>query len=320
MVDLRSGPKKGGRSGKRLNHPSGEGMPTFFVIGASKCGTTSMHSYLDLHPGISMSKTKEPGYFCRHVDDLGLPVVTDRDEYLGLFQPGTEQRGESSTTYSESGIAPGVPEAISREVDEPKFVYLVRDPIERFTSAVREQIASRRSGFAAPGRSVPVSEQGLARMVGDIEDPSNLFLSPGLYMTEIRAYLDFFPADSILVVDSADLLLRRREAMAEVFTFLGLEPVFDPAAMGVELNRGDEKKVVPGPYRSLTRSRHARKAAGLLPEGIRSKLVTGARSLGSNVARPDVEADLRARLENLYRAEVRELREFTGKPFPGWSI
>jgi hypothetical protein len=303
-----------------MNRSNNTEMPNLFIIGAAKCGTTSLHHYLNRHPGISMSKAKEPGYFCHHVDDLGLPVVTDRAEYLGLFQPGTEQRGESSITYSESGIAPGVPGAISREVDEPKFVYPVRDPIEKFTSAVREQIASRRSGFASPGRSVPVSEQGLARMVGDIEDPSNLFSSPGLYMTEIRAHLDYFPADSILVVGSADLLHCRREAMAEVFTFLGLEPVFDSAAMGVELNRDDGKKVVPGPYRSLTRSRHARRAADLLPEGIRSKLVTGARSLGSNVARPTVEADLRARLENFYRAEVRELRESTGRSFSGWSI
>lgn len=267
-----------------------------------------------------MSKLKEPRYFCRHVGNLGMPVVTSRDEYLELFDSQIAHRGESSAAYSESGIVPGVPEAISKEIDGPKFIYLVRDPIERLISAVREQIASRRVGFGTVDTRPPTSGAELSRFIGNIEEPSNLFSSPGRYMTEIRSYLALFPADSILVVSSEDLLRRRREVMSDVFTFLGLEPFFDSVAMGVELNRGDEKTVTPGVYRTLSRSGRARKLLDLIPEGRRAQLVAMARRVGPEVPRLRIDADLRARLEDLYRPEVEELREFTGKPFSSWSI
>ena len=37
--------------------------PNFFIIGAMKSGTTSLHSYLNDHPDIFMCHPKEPSYF-----------------------------------------------------------------------------------------------------------------------------------------------------------------------------------------------------------------------------------------------------------------
>lgn len=295
-------------------------MPTFFVIGAAKCGTTSLHAYLDLHPEISMSRVKEPRYFCRHVGNFELPVVSDLDEYLGLFEPGTGHRGESSPAYSESGFVPGVPEAISKEVDDPRFIYLVRDPIERFASAVQEGVASRRGDLGSGRAALRGPNAGLPEGLSEIRDPANPSSSPGRYMTEIRAYLALFPSESILVVDSEDLRHHRREAMGEIFTFLGLEPVFDPVAMGVELNRADEKTLLPRPYLALSRSRRARRALDLFPGAIRSRLVAGGRAIGPTLARPEIDPETRSILEDLYRSEVQELRDFTGKAFASWSI
>ena len=38
-------------------------LPNVLIIGAMKCGTTSLHHYLDLHPEISMSEQKEVRFF-----------------------------------------------------------------------------------------------------------------------------------------------------------------------------------------------------------------------------------------------------------------
>ena len=38
-------------------------LPDFFIPGAPKCGTTTLHDLFDKHPKISMSKIKEPGYW-----------------------------------------------------------------------------------------------------------------------------------------------------------------------------------------------------------------------------------------------------------------
>ena len=90
-------------------------MPTFFVIGAAKCGTTSLHEYLDLHPDISMSDVKEPSYFLERTGRTG-NKPSGRDAYLGLFKEGTAARGESSPQYSAFPHQGGVPRAIRLEV------------------------------------------------------------------------------------------------------------------------------------------------------------------------------------------------------------
>jgi hypothetical protein len=38
-------------------------LPNLIVIGAQKCGTSSLHYYLDLHPEIEMSSPKELNFF-----------------------------------------------------------------------------------------------------------------------------------------------------------------------------------------------------------------------------------------------------------------
>lgn len=46
------------------------------------------------------------------------------------------------------------------------------------------------------------------------------------YWTQLSRYLDQFPADCILVVDSDELRGRRRETLQRIFAFLGVDPYF----------------------------------------------------------------------------------------------
>ncbi|MCH9035408.1 MAG: sulfotransferase [Planctomycetes bacterium] len=39
--------------------------PDFFIVGAPKCGTTSLYEYLRQHPEVFMSRIKEPHFFGR---------------------------------------------------------------------------------------------------------------------------------------------------------------------------------------------------------------------------------------------------------------
>ncbi len=107
--------------------------PNLFIIGAQKCGTTSLHHYLAAHPEIFLSEPKEPGYFVPEIDYY----PRDREWYLGLFEGASGHRyvGESSTHYTKLPVYPGVVERIADFVDEaPRFIYLMRDPIDRAVS------------------------------------------------------------------------------------------------------------------------------------------------------------------------------------------
>ena len=86
-------------------------LPTFFVIGAARAGTTSMHYYLSLHPQIQMSATKEPHYFAGPPGEIpyGGPRVDSLDDYRKLFDPSAPVRGEASPSYAAYPRRQGVP-------------------------------------------------------------------------------------------------------------------------------------------------------------------------------------------------------------------
>ena len=68
-------------------------LPNLIIVGGLKCGTTSIHHYLGLHPEVQMSKPKELNFFVEELNwDLGL------DWYASRFDGRFAVRGESSPT------------------------------------------------------------------------------------------------------------------------------------------------------------------------------------------------------------------------------
>ena len=78
-------------------------LPNLIVIGAAKCGTTSLHEYLNEHPEISMSSEKEL-YFFVEEKNLGKGLAW----YESQFDPSAPVRGESSPGYSAFPLYRGV--------------------------------------------------------------------------------------------------------------------------------------------------------------------------------------------------------------------
>src|SRR5665213_4176180 len=110
-------------------------LPTFFIIGAPAAGTTSLHYYLDQHPQIQMSASKEPGFFAPVSDSLNPSRSGERykvehlDQYERLFDPVIGVRGEATVDYANYPRRKGVPGRIKKLVPDAKLIYLVRDPI-----------------------------------------------------------------------------------------------------------------------------------------------------------------------------------------------
>jgi len=100
--------------------------PDFFIIGAPKCGTTSLSIYLSEHPDIIMSKPKEPHYFSTDINNGG---ITDLNEYLNCFskRSNDELIGEGSTLYLYSKVA--VPKILENN-NNAKFIVMLRNPLD----------------------------------------------------------------------------------------------------------------------------------------------------------------------------------------------
>ena len=105
--------------------------PHFFIVGAPKCGTTALASYLRAHPRIFLSPVKEPNYFC--LDAPGLRVIDRPDSYGRLFASARPDQlcGEASTAYLFSNAA--VP-AILKASPAARIIVLVRDPVDMVLS------------------------------------------------------------------------------------------------------------------------------------------------------------------------------------------
>lgn len=269
------------------------------MIGAQKCGTTSLHSYLNAHPEIAMSVPKELDFF----GGAGF-ANWDRgvDWYRAQFDSEAPVRGESSPSYTAYPFVAGTPERIHALVPDAKLVYMVRDPIERLLSQWVHAVASGRERRSLDGIFARRPPEHTA------------YVLQSSYWLQIEQYLEFFPRDRLLVVDQADLRSDRERTMARVLGFLGVDESLASSDWARELHPSAAKRRprrllgAQGGLASvrLLRRLPARAAAPLRP------------LLTRPVERPVLARPLHERLVALLRPDVERLREETGQAFDGW--
>jgi hypothetical protein len=246
-------------------------LPTFFIVGAPKSGTTSLHAYLAEHPGIAMTTVKECMLFAA-------PEWRARiADYAALFPREAPVRGESSTAYSSYPYAPEVPERVAATVPGARVVYVVREPVERVLAHYAQNVWDR----------LPV--RPFDELMDDLEDPLNMPVWCSRYATQLERWRAVVAPVRILVLDQRDLLDRRVETIQRVCGFLGADPAFESPAWTVEHNTADghrrptrlsrrfgrRGRLVPKPV--LRADQRERLVALLRPEMERFRELTGQR-------------------------------------------
>jgi hypothetical protein len=285
-------------------------LPNFFVIGAAKAATTSLHAYLGEHPEIHISAVKEPNFFAEPTP--GRPFhqgrIARREDYEALFETDAPLRGEASPSYALYAWRTGVPERIHALVPEARFIYIVRDPVER---AIAHYLQAVGTGHERRGPS-----EALARAAA-MDHP---YACGSRYATQLEQYLSYFPLEHFHVIDQADLRENPAEVLREAYGFLGADPEFKATGLGVIHNAADHKLRRSRALLAL-RSAPGRRALDRLPVGIREPVVAaGRRMLAKPLVRPEIDADVRERLRELFAPEVERLRALTGKRFPTWTM
>ncbi|SFF93068.1 sulfotransferase family protein [Blastococcus tunisiensis] len=186
-------------------------LPTLVIIGAMKCGTTSLHRYLDLHPEVAMSGHKELNFFFGPVDGEPDPMrgnwARGVDWYAARFDPAAAVRGEASPGYT-SPDHPEVAGRMASVVPDARLVYAVRDPVDR---AVSQYWHHRREGTEARG-----PEEALL-------DPRSQYVARGRYLERLAPFLSAGFADRVAVVAQEDLRDRPRATMRRLFAWLGVD-------------------------------------------------------------------------------------------------
>ena len=107
--------------------------PSFFIVGAPRCGTTALSKALGGHPRIAFSKPKETHFLLE--DRSAMPIADIRRLYLQRFQPDLARDslaiGDGSVSYLYE------PDAIRRAIafdPRAKFIASVRNPLDMLHS------------------------------------------------------------------------------------------------------------------------------------------------------------------------------------------
>jgi hypothetical protein len=277
-------------------------LPNLIVIGGLKCGTTSVHHYLSLHPQVSMSRPKELNFFIAEMNwELGT------EWYASHFDRDASVRGESSPHYTNLPRFQGVAGRMRSVLADARLVYMVRDPIDRMLS---HYLHNRGGGYDRR----PL-EQALA-------DPDTAYVTRGLYAMQLRPYLEEFGADRITILSREELRRDRAGTMRRLFELLGIDPGFSSEQFARQWETGSGKAA--GGFRLMDRAvrlpglRAIDRNFDRLPESLRwiAERIVHDPDTGA-APKPDLPAELRRRLEDRYRDDVAELERVAGRRF-GW--
>lgn len=277
---------------------TGGNLPNLLVIGGMKCGTSSLHHYLSLHPEIFMSEEKELCFFAERWD-RGL------DWYARQFPSAAPVRGESSPNYTKYPSLDGVPARIHSIVPDAHLVYLVRDPVER--------IVSHYVDACSWGRERRRLDDALH------EPEDNHYVNCSRYAMQLEQYLAHFPPSSILVVTSDELREHRRETLGRIFRFLGVDDGWWDAGCELVLNTTPDRRR----KNLLGRAAGRLDATALAVTGHRHRakpLVRAFVGVTSSRLEPARLSPAREReLRSILGEDVARLRELTGLALDSWD-
>lgn len=278
-------------------------LPNLQIIGAAKCGTTSLHHYLGLHPQICMSEPKET-YFLERED-----WREALEEYARCFAEPADVRGDASTSYTQYPRVPHIPERIHELNPETRHVYLVRDPVDRAEAHFQQSVSMR-------WETRPLEEA-----FADPEHPWNPYSCNSRYGLQLERYLALFPEEQVMVVDSRDLAERRAETLRSIFAFVGVDPAFRSEQFEQRLNTAQGKIGFTPAGRRLEGSRIAALTRKAIPGPIRRparRLMLG--GLYREVPKERLPDDIRRRVADALRDDTARFRELTGRRFEHWSL
>jgi hypothetical protein len=287
--------------------------PNLFIIGAMKCGTTSLHAYLSEHPGIFMCEPKEPSYFLER-DQLRVwyPSMEEagywrsEDHYLQLFADAGDRPviGESSTSYTKLPQIPGVVDRLYRFNPEARFIYVMRDPVERTISHYWHMVRNR--------------DERRDMLTAIREEPH--FRDVSHYAMQLVPYIERWGRERILTFTTEALSEDPRRVVRTVFQWLGVDGDFVPRGLGTPEHVTPEILLQASGWNAMHRLRQSslyRALRPAIPQGLRR---LGTQLTRRRVKRREVEVDaVREFLRPIQAEQTRQLSELLGRPFPEWT-
>jgi hypothetical protein len=303
-----------------LKAPTNPILPTFFIVGAAKSGTTSLYHYLSQHPDVYMSPNKEPHWFSRVQPAQGQDSrpVTSQEEYLQLFKGwnGEPAIGEASPSYLWDEKAPY---RIKEAVPDAKIIAIVRDPVERAYSHYLMRVREGKEDLPF----WEALQQDYHEEKNKAWSASRLYIDLGFYADQVQRYLEVFGEGQVRIyLYAKDLKTNPRVLLQSLMEFIEVDPQY---AATVKTNTWSNTYAVPRSRLVLNVFR-SRISKSRCFDALKEKLIPDQRLrarlreslLYKGASKPPMDARSRQFLMELYRLDVRRLQHLLGRDLGHW--
>lgn len=306
-------------------------LPDFFVVGAAKGATTSLHALLSQHPNIFLPEQKELYTFAFNGETPRFKLAdgTPREKvgctwnrYFKIYDNCPENclAGDTSSWYLRyhKAVITNIRRLYGESSEKIKIIMVLRNPVERAWSHYSMHLGQ--GLIDLPFRDT-ITGGEFRKRIADAEAgyyPGYDYIGFGMYSGQVQAFLDAFGQDNVKVFLYEEFQKDNLTMVNEVFRFLGLEPA-EQIKTGKKLNisgtpkSGLAETIGKLVYRPFFLKRIFR---SILPAGLRYKFKR-------NISRflfkkTDMKNEDRSILIDIYREDIDKLQMLLNKDLSTW--
>ena len=293
-------------------------MPNFLIIGAAKAGTTALHEYLQQHPQIYMTPTKETNFFAFEGENIDFQgpgdkalqdfSITDLKTYQAEFERVSNElaRGEACPSYL---YLPQAVKNIKKYIPDTRLIAILRNPVERayanFLHIVRDDREPHQD-FALALKDEPT------RIANNWEWFWH-YIQLGYYGKQLADYYKIFSSSQIKIYLYEDLKENPLALFQDIFRFLEVEDTFVPD-MALRPNKSGMPKnkilhyflTKPNPLKTCLKP--------LLTAQFRQKIQH------QNLTTPQIDPEVKQQLKELYRADILQCQDLIDRDLSAWLV
>jgi hypothetical protein len=289
-------------------------FPDFYILGAPKAGTSSLAQYLDEHPGIFVSKPKEPRYFA---EDFADRPITDEAAYLRLFDDADDGAilGDATTDYLMSEVAV---ERILAVRPDARFIVMLRNPIDMVPAMHAQERKNGYETIADPAEAWAAIDrrkagQGIPALCSE---PKRLFYDDRCRLGEqIGRLQERVAAERLHIIFMEDFSAHTERVYRQAQAFIGIES-YEPRAFPVLNQRHHIKN--PAVIQLWKLGKTAKDRLGLKTKfGLLSRV----QALGLSAEPVEAAGDraaFRRTLRDHFEEDIQLLGALTGRDLSHW--
>lgn len=200
-------------------------LPDFLIIGAMKCGTTSLYHYLKKHPWIRPALKKELFYFSNE-NPFWRNNLWYRAHFPLVFAKAKALLAKRKLLTFEATpgyiFHPLSAARIQKTIPKAKFILSLRNPVDRTYSHYHNVFRTNHEPLTFEKALERERTEYLGKNGRDLDYLVYSYLGRSIYINQIENWLRFFPREQLLIIDYQEFSTDTRGVLERIFTFLEL--------------------------------------------------------------------------------------------------